>query len=319
VVELADAELSLREIEAGLAGGRLAGELSFARGPVGVAARGRLALHEVEASQILPGDGALSGRLTVEVSAQGSGRSPVALIGSLDGTGRFTLDNGRVARIDPKVFEALLRAVDQGLPIDAARVRDFIEKALAAGTVAVSRAEGALTVRDGQARLADAQLRADAELTVAGSANLSEGGLDARLVLSGPLGMAGLAGERPTLVMTLKGPFEAPKRTIDVAALSSWLALRAVEQQSQKLELLEGRAPTAAVAPAPAAVQPAAVPNGTGEQPQGRPDAAAPATTAPAAQAESDVKPRPATRPKPKPADPARPLDLRQFLFGPRS
>jgi large subunit ribosomal protein L24 len=47
----------------------------------------------------------------------------------------------------------------------------------------------------------------------------------------------------------LKGPIDAPKRSIDVAALSSWLALRAVEQQSKKLDVLEGREPPAAPAP----------------------------------------------------------------------
>ena len=44
-------------------------------------------------------------------------------------------------------------------------------------------------------------------------------------------------------MISLKGPLEAPKRTIDVAALASWLALRAVEQQSKKLDVLEGREP----------------------------------------------------------------------------
>ena len=48
---------------------------------------------------------------------------------------------------------------------------------------------------------------------------------------------------RPDVVIALKGPIETPKRTIDVAAFSNWLAVRAVEQQSRKLDVLEGRAP----------------------------------------------------------------------------
>src|SRR4029077_12499561 len=98
-----------------------------------------------------------------------------------------------------------------------------------------------------------------AELAVSGSANVADGSLDARLVLSGPPGMAGVANSRPEVVIVLKGPLDAPKRTIDVAALSSWLALRAVEQQSQKLEMLEGRAPPANAVPAVAPSESSAV------------------------------------------------------------
>ena len=49
-------------------------------------------------------------------------RVPVALIGSLEGTGTFTLENARVARLDPKAFEMVVRAVDQGVAIDADRL-----------------------------------------------------------------------------------------------------------------------------------------------------------------------------------------------------
>ena len=46
---------------------------------------------------------------------------------------------------------------------------------------------------------------------------------------------------RPEITIALRGPVNAPKRTIDAAALANWLALRAVEQQSKKLDALEGR------------------------------------------------------------------------------
>jgi hypothetical protein len=44
----------------------------------------------------------------------------------------------------------------------------------------------------------------------------------------------------PEIVVTLKGPLDSPQRTIDVSAFTSWLALREVEQQSKKLDVLEG-------------------------------------------------------------------------------
>ena len=339
VLRFGDAELSLQDFDGSVGGGRVAGELAFVRRAEGLSAHGRLKLTGVNAAELLPGEGALAGRLTLDLTAEGSGRSALALVGSLGGGGSFTLENGRVVRLDPKVFDALIRAVDQGLPIDAGRVRDWVDRALAANGFAVALAEGSFAIRDGQARLAGTIVRTEAaELAVSGSANVADGSLDARLVLSGPPGMAGVANSRPEVVIGLKGPLDAPKRTIDVAALASWLALRAVEQQSQKLEMLEGRAPPAtalpavappespAVAPSPApAVVPDSLPPAVAPGTEVAPTQAAPGLPE-AGRAESETlqaKPRPTARPKPKPTEQARPtpppLDLRQFLFGPRT
>jgi large subunit ribosomal protein L24 len=71
------------------------------------------------------------------------------------------------------------------------------------------------------------------------------------LLLFGPGGAGSPISTRPEITIALKGPINAPKRTIDAAALANWLALRAVEQQSQKLDVLEGRE---ASPPAPPAV-----------------------------------------------------------------
>jgi hypothetical protein len=139
-----------------------------------------------------------------------------------------------------------------------------------------------------------------ADLAVAGGGvSLSEGAIEARLVFSGVAGPSAPANTRPEIVIALKGPIDAPKRTIDVAALASWLALRAVEQQSKKLDLLEGREP-----PAPPAPPAADIP--TGSAPSQSVPATAPAAPG-AARAEPESPPlRPTVRPqlKPKPTVP---------------
>ncbi len=70
--------------------------------------------------------------------------SPVALIGSLQGSGKFALADGRFAGLDPRAFDAVTRAVDQGLAIDAARISDVVSKALDSGGLAVKQAEGTI-------------------------------------------------------------------------------------------------------------------------------------------------------------------------------
>ena len=303
VVRFGESELALQAVEGSIAGGKLGAELTLSHRPEGLAARASVQLAGVNAAELLPGDGVVTGKLTLDAKVEGSGLSAVALMGSLAGDGTFKLENGRVVRLDPAAFETVMRAVDQGLPIDSTRIRDRMDAALASGILSVALAEGAISVNAGQARLNDVTVRAQrADLAVSGSVNLADAALEGRLTLSGMGGTNAPANTRPEITIGLKGPVDTPKRSIDVAALSSWLALRAVEQQSKKLEALEGRAPATA---ATANANPRTVPT----QPALATDAAVPAalhTEPDAADPQPVARPQPATpkAQKPKPAVP---------------
>jgi AsmA-like C-terminal region len=324
------AEVELQVIDGTLASGRVNGELVLLRLAEGLTARGRVKLVTANAAELLPGEGSLTGRITLDAAAEGTGLSAVALIGSLGGNLAFKLENARLGRFDPGAFDAVIRAVDQGLPIDAGRIGERMEIALATGGLAIPIAEGTIRVNSGQARLSDAAVRAQgAELAVSGNVDLAQGDLDARLTLSGAAGAT--AGHAPDVVIALKGPLETPKRTIDVAAFSNWLALRAVEQQSRKLDVLEGRAPPAPAAPAAASGQSKAA-RTEADPVQSRPPAKPAskpkpqtAEPAPPLPAPVDIRPAPAPRatgvqsraaaPPPAPPPP-RPRSLSEILFG---
>ncbi len=334
-------EVGLQMLDGSVAGGHIDGELVFLRHADGLTARGRIKLANVNAAEILPGDGSLAGRITLDAAAEGTGLSAVALIGSLGGSATFKLENGRLARLDPGAFEAIVRAADQGLPIDAGKVSERMDAALAAGGLAIPVAEGTIRVGSGQARLNDVLLRAQgADLAVSGSVDLAEGDMDARLTMSRATGES--ANSRPEVLIALKGPVEMPKRTIDAAALANWLALRAVEQQSMKLDVLEGRAsPAPPVSGIPAQIAPAPAPVPTEPkaartdpdvvrprpsvrtEPKPKPQAAEPA---PALPAPIDIRPAPAPRaagvqspggqPQTRPVLPPRPRSWSEILFG---
>ncbi|HEU4357606.1 MAG TPA: hypothetical protein VFR54_04060, partial [Xanthobacteraceae bacterium] len=172
-----------------------------------------------------------------------------------------------------------------------------------------------------------------ADLGANGSVNLIDRALDARLTLFAAGGAAGAEDIRPEVGIMLRGPIDTPKRTIDVAALASWLALRAVEQQSKKLDVLEGRTP------APPAQPAAATPSASDPTAAKVPGAAKPKAAASPASAERlsplpapiDIHPAPTPRaprgqsgaaaPAPSqaqspPPAPARPRTLFDMLFG---
>jgi large subunit ribosomal protein L24 len=313
VLRFENSDLALQDINGALAGGRITGELLFHRASDGLTATSRIRIASANIGDLLPTSAApLSGHFTLNVELEGSGRSAVALIGSVKGQGTFTLQDGRIMRLDPAAFDTIIRNVDQGLPIDATRIRDRMELALVNGGLGMPLAEGEIIVADGQARLNNTIVQAArADLAVAGSMDLAEGTLDAKLTLSGEAVAGGASNGRPEIGILLKGPIAAPKRTLDVAALASWLALRAVEQQGKRIDALESdrevpgapAAPNAPVPPAasvPQATAPAVVPS----RPAVTVPARAPPRPRPAPPAQSSVPPLPPAadiRPRPLP------------------
>jgi AsmA-like C-terminal region len=241
-VDFSQSGLTVADIDGVLAGGRVGGDFGFERGDEGVTARSHLKIADADAAELLGSGTArapLSGKLTAAIELSGSGRSPIALVGSLAGAGTFALRDGSIARFDPAAFDVVTRAVDQGLPIDVTRIGDRMEAALAISALPVSLAEGSIAAAMGQLRLVDPVVRVKgAELTPAGSIDLTQSAIDARLILSGPKAAAA-AGGHPDISISLKGPIDAPKRTLDVAALANWLALRAVDQKAKHADALE--------------------------------------------------------------------------------
>jgi AsmA-like C-terminal region len=232
-------EFSVDDMTGAVAGGKLAGRLSFSSGGDGLKAQGKVLLTGVDATSLLPASARppVTGSLDLSVDVAGGGLSPVALIGSLQGAGKIALSDAQFAGLDPRAFDAVTRAVDEGLPIDSARISDTVSKALDSGQLAVQRAEGKIAVSAGQVRLSDVTATGkNATLALSGNLDLTDGSIDARVVLSGS-GEA--AGTRPDIFMALKGPVAAPASSIDVSALTGWLTLRAVEVQAKKLHEIE--------------------------------------------------------------------------------
>ena len=108
---IGETQLALQVIDGSVAGGRIAAELIFLREGAGLIARTRVKLVDADAAELLPGDGALSGRLALEITAEGTGMSPIALVGALEGRGQLTLSGGALARLNPAAFDTVIRAV----------------------------------------------------------------------------------------------------------------------------------------------------------------------------------------------------------------
>jgi large subunit ribosomal protein L24 len=234
-----------------VAGGKLAGIVTFRNAQDGLGAHVKMSLAGADAAALFSGATRppVTGSLNLSLEGEATGMSAVALVGSAKGSGKIELADAQLAGLDPRTFDAVTRAVDQGLAIEQGRIADVVRKSIGSGRLSVRRAESALTVSAGQIRLSKPAVDSkDAALSVAGAFDLTEGLVDARLVLSG---QSEAAGARPDIYIALKGPMPDVSYNIDVSALTGWLTLRAVENQTKRLRAIELGPQLPAARPAP--------------------------------------------------------------------
>ncbi|HET7850187.1 MAG TPA: AsmA family protein [Pseudolabrys sp.] len=254
-LEFGKDEMTLDNVSGDLAGGHFAGQLAFRKSGEGLAAHLKVALDGADVTAMLPASTRppLAGKLALKAELDGSGMSPSALIGSLHGSGSVGLTSARIAGLNPQAFDAVAGAVDNGMPVDAAKISDVVGRALESGRLSVASIGGNIAAAAGQIRLNETSAHAsDADVAVTGTLDLTDGTIDARLVLSGADRSA--TSTRPDIFLAVRGPLSSPSRSVDVSALTGWLMLRSVEHQAKKLESIErDRAAAVEAAPKPAA------------------------------------------------------------------
>lgn len=256
-------ELALDDIKGVVAGGTLSGNLDFQSGGDGLSTKGKIELSGAESAALWQASvrPPVTGLLSFSTTFEGTGLTPIALIGSLHGTGSVNLVHAELAGLDPAVFDAVTRAVDAGLPVDSGRISDVVVKALDGGQLTLTKAQGSLEIAAGQIRLTRfSTADPDAKLSILGTLDLTNGVLDARLVLAGSQKES---DGRPDIFMALRGPVDAPSRSIDAAGLTGWLTLRAVENQAKQLKALQQKA----------AQQPKPEPSAPNKEPAAQPSA----------------------------------------------
>jgi large subunit ribosomal protein L24 len=171
------------------------------------------------------------------------------LTGALSGSGTVTLESARIAGLDPHAFEVAVRASDNGQAKDDARLKQIVEPALSAGALSVGAAQIPFTIRDGRLRVGATTLDANGvRATVSGGYDIPADQADIRAALA--LTMVGPATGRPEIQLFAAGTPDALSRSVDVAALSSWLSVRAIDHETRRLDAIErGEPPPPALAP----------------------------------------------------------------------
>jgi hypothetical protein len=209
-----------------------------------------------------------AGRASMQMTLASQGRSASALTGALSGSGTVTLESAGITGLDPRAFDVAIRASDAGQATDDSRLRKIVEPVLASGALLVASAQIPFTIRDGRLRVGATTLDGEvARAVVSGGYDIPADQADIRATVA--LAAVGQANSRPEIQVFIAGSPDAVDRTVDVAALSSWLAVRAIDRETRRLDSIERGEPT------PAAI-PTSIPPVIGEPSIVAPDAALP-------------------------------------------
>lgn len=230
----------LENLDGSLGEGRVTGQVSLRRAPVGLSAQGRVRLANADLATLVPGK-SLSGRVSLDIDVEGSGLSPASLVGALQGNGALKVDQLQIAGLDPRAIDAAIRASERGLPIE--RVTDYSDRALDGGSLKIASAGGPVTIANGRARVSDLNAAVDgSDIAFAASYDLLEESFDGRFILAAPPRAEAPGGRQPELSVLFKGPPQAVRRRTDASALINWITLRNVELETKRLEAAEREA-----------------------------------------------------------------------------
>jgi large subunit ribosomal protein L24 len=210
-----------------------------------------------------------AGRTALQMTLSSQGRSASALAGALSGGGIVKIESGTIAGLDPRAFDVAIRASDAGQVADDTRLRQVVEPALSAGSLPVALAEIPFTVQDGRLHVDATTLDAQgARAKISGGYDIPADQADIRVTLTSTT--QGAEGARPEIQLFTVGSPDTLHQTVDVSPLSRWLALRAIDRETRRLDSLERGGPQSqptTVPPSTASLPEAALPEATMSQP----------------------------------------------------
>ena len=180
-----------------------------------------------------------AGRTSMQMTLASQGRSASALTGALSGSGTVTLEAARIAGLDPRAFDVAIRASDSGQATDDARLRQIVEPVLSAGALPVDFGANPVHV---SATAGFASARPRSMPTAPAPSYPADTTFPPTRPISAPRSprpRPGRTSSRPEIQLFAAGSPDALDRNVDVASLSSWLAVRAIDRETSRLDSIE--------------------------------------------------------------------------------
>lgn len=227
-------------IQATLAGGKLSGDLMIKRdldGTAGVS--GTLRLKDAAAEEFAwrrDDRPMVTGAFSIDAQVNATGRTLAGWMSSLNGGGSFSLKNGRLAHMTTRAFDQVIRLADAGKELSEDRIRQAFTDNVDMGDLAVDRLDAAFTLAGGTLRAPNIVVAGkDGGTSGSATVDLARASVDSEWRLSFDAGDAAAGGGVPQVSVLFKGPIDNPSRRIDVTGFASYLGIRALEKETQRV------------------------------------------------------------------------------------
>lgn len=232
--------LSLSDVNASMAGGRLSGIFDFRNDAGTGLMSGQLRIGDASVPMLM-GNNDVEGTIDLSATVTGSGKSIDAVIASLAGSGTARVTGLSVNGADPSAFGALLEAADQfGPEIDAQATAQFAPAIVQGGAFSADRLEFAFTVANGVARVPPLRMEtSEALLSAELRADLAAKVVGADAVLTYQPGPEALVGSEPSVRFAVQGPLDDVNVVLDTSPLTQFLTQRALELEQQRVEAMQ--------------------------------------------------------------------------------
>jgi len=248
LARLDKAGLSLTDLKGRLFGGAFAASATLSPQGAGAELKAHAELTSGQLDQLsqsVAGRILAKGPFALTVNVSGEGLSPPGLVAGLSGEGTLTLDPGVVQALSPEPLRrmAIDAAKTKKIKVDkdqiAAQARSLRDK-LTRGTYSYAAAKLAFEVKNGTLKFEPATLASKgAETTINGYVELASLRLDSEWVMR-------LDGSRdadvPPVSLVFAGPLSdagAITPAIDTASIESFLTVRRMQEDVERLETLD--------------------------------------------------------------------------------
>ncbi len=232
--------IGLTKLKGTLAGGEATGDVNVSQGADGVRMDVQAEVKNADGTALRYQSLAMpAGKVSLKLALASTGRSVAALEGSTEGEGVLTITDAKLAGLNPAIFEAAIKAVDNetGARLNEERLRELVHQQMQQGVWPVKQLQIPFVAKDGRIRVSAIALDAEAsKATLSGGYDMSAGEYDLRVsVIGKPPAHPG----SPEVLIFTGGVPSKSSTTVDTSGLSAWLALRAIERETKRLEALQ--------------------------------------------------------------------------------
>jgi hypothetical protein len=227
--------LDLDDFAMKIAGGSASGHATLRRDADNVTLAGALALDSVALDRA-----GFSGRIGAAVDFASTGRSPAALINGLAGSGTVTFAGAALARNDPAALDRVVaKSQIPDAPLDETNIAFVLGNELNRARLAIPDGSAPLALSAGVMKIGPIKI-AEGQGTLSADLDLRTLMTQARFTLtSSASDLKFWSGPPPSAAVTVDNALVAPKRQIDVSALSAALAAQAIARESDRISTLE--------------------------------------------------------------------------------